>query len=387
MTNNILFLGEYSSGKTALINMILGYPILPEKLIATDMPVVKISSGNTNNIYYKTADSIEHIISWKQLPAEWSKFSHANIEVSNHPLLDNGLVIWDTPGINSTNPMHQNHLSDFLNKYSDEFRLIYYLIPDKLTQTSIDFIQKWKPKLNNLVIVINIKDIKTYEESRQIEREVKKTVMSTLGTIPVHLLKIGDICEEFNEMYKNNNDWFEQNEWQTKLDKFKSLIETNIDSIIGEDIFDIINSFYPNNVFKEKLKQKNEIEQVNKESMTAPQQKSSLFDLILERFSPNGFSEDFVFNQGLDFYSSKEYKKAFDCFFKAASKGHVKSFHWLGKLYGYGEGVEYNEEKSYLFYFLAAKKGYSEAIEAVKLFKTKDNHNYDYDDLFNKLFN
>ena len=43
-------MGEYSSGKSALLNMLLGYRLLPTKVTATDLPAIWITKGTRDKL-------------------------------------------------------------------------------------------------------------------------------------------------------------------------------------------------------------------------------------------------------------------------------------------------------------------------------------------------
>ena len=53
MSKEILLLGEFSTGKSAFINMLLGVSILPERLESTDFSVIKICQINKLIYFYK----------------------------------------------------------------------------------------------------------------------------------------------------------------------------------------------------------------------------------------------------------------------------------------------------------------------------------------------
>lgn len=96
MTKNILLLGEFSTGKSAFINMLLGIPILPERLDATDMPIIKVHGKKPAGLFLREPDqkNPRNIDSWDEVPKNWDEFLHAEISVPDHPLLQKGLVLW-----------------------------------------------------------------------------------------------------------------------------------------------------------------------------------------------------------------------------------------------------------------------------------------------------
>ncbi|MBZ0182186.1 MAG: dynamin family protein [Melioribacteraceae bacterium] len=339
---NILFLGEYSSGKTALINMILGFPVLPEKLSATDLPSVKVSKGDGNKIYYQKDGDVTELTDWLNLPNNWSLYDFAGISIKNHPLLNNNIVLWDTPGINSTDQKHLDHLTNLLNYKPVRFKLVYYIIPDKLTSTTIDFLKKWKSSFKNLIVLINIKDLKTYEESRAIEREIKQTLLKEVGAIQTHLLNIGDVCEEFNNIYSTQNHWDKITNWNPIIDKFRSIIESNISNTVGEDIF-------------------NSIQALSETDIIFPEDYSKLPNEKLIQLS-NEEDSDAMYELGIRAKVNKNIDDSLKWFLKSAEYENDNSLNQLGLFYLNGIGVDKDEQKAFNYFLRASKQINSEAF-------------------------
>ena len=245
MTKEILLLGEFSTGKSAFINMLLGVSLLPERLESTDLPVIKISGNGPAGLWLREQGQKygRPLDRFKDIPSNWSEFEHAEITIPDHNLLNSGLVIWDTPGINSTHPQHNLHLDNFL-KNSSRFRYIYFFLHSNITQSSIDFLKKNPGLWDKMIIIVNIKEIKPIEECRLIAKEVKKNVRLKVGNIPVELLYIGDICEEFNYLSASQrnglSDYELLRQWKERQIDFKSLKAKFLDTIIGEEHIELI---------------------------------------------------------------------------------------------------------------------------------------------------
>lgn len=244
--NNILCLGDFSSGKSSFLNMLLGVSILPEQLQSTNLPVIQIHSGETAGIYVREKGQKygRPIAAWSKIPPDWSTFEYIELTVPNHPLLDKGLVIWDSPGVNSTNEQHIKHLEVFLQNYKDQFQSVFYFLHGNLQNTHIEFIKQWPFLLNKLSIVVNIKEVRPETESRKIENQVKKDVRVQLGAIPVELLYIGDLYEDFaSESDKKTQGYGDQQRlalWQNIAIDFEGLKKKHEKTIIGDVIFDIL---------------------------------------------------------------------------------------------------------------------------------------------------
>jgi len=241
----VLLLGEFSSGKSAFINMLLGAAILPERLASTDLPVVKVSSRLTPGISLTYADKPRKALArWDQIPSDWRLFDYAEVTLSGHPLLDTGLVLWDTPGINATLPRHREHLERFLTDRAGGFHRVLYFVPNNISRTSLDFLQSWRALWPNLMIVVNVKESLPREACEALSREARKIVMRELGNIPVLTLAVGDACEAFVEachkVTDNRSDGDRIRNWHTGQIDFGELLGRHADHIVGDELFEIV---------------------------------------------------------------------------------------------------------------------------------------------------
>ncbi len=244
MSKQILLLGEFSTGKSAFINMLLGVSILPERVSSTDLPVVKIHSGKPAGIWLREPNqkNPQALDTWKDISSDWSTFQHAEITIPNHPLLAKDLVIWDTPGINSINEHHKKHLDNFLKTNHRNYQLVYFFVHGNITSTSLEFLKNNKWLLDKLTILVNIKEVKQESECRLLEKEAKKIVRTQLGSIPVELLYIGDVCEEFNELSESKRNGLSEYDlirnWESRKIELDDLLKKH--TVIGDEHFTII---------------------------------------------------------------------------------------------------------------------------------------------------
>jgi formylglycine-generating enzyme len=249
MSKDILLLGEFSTGKSAFLNMLLGVQLLPEQLDSTNLPIVKIQAGNPGGIGMREPGQKypRNIESWSDIPDDWKDFDHAEVAVPGHPYLDKGLVFWDTPGINTTNSHHKQHLDEFVKSKSSRFLWVYYFVSGNLSSTSMEFLKQNRSLWDRLTIIVNIKEVMPADQSRQIESEVKKTVWTQVGNIPVHLLCVGDACEEFNERSEKSREGLSDYDLMRKWSEIKidlsELLDHKTEDVIGVDIFDLVLTF------------------------------------------------------------------------------------------------------------------------------------------------
>jgi hypothetical protein len=226
--------------------MILGVSILPERLESTDMPIIKIHGGSPAGVWLREPNqkNLRGLDKFSEIPKDWTLFEYAEITIPTHPLLKEGLIFWDTPGINSTNPQHQKHLENYLQNNHRNFAIIYYFLHSNVTATSINFLKKLTKYFNKLNILINIKEVKPELECRLIEKEVKKEIKTQISNIPIDLLYVGDINEEFNTLSedrrKNLTEWELIKDWDKRKIDISGLRNRYKNNLIGDEILDVI---------------------------------------------------------------------------------------------------------------------------------------------------
>jgi GTPase SAR1 family protein len=104
----VVVFGEFSRGKSTLINAVIGRVVMPAQLIPTTGHVTRIMFGSKDEVRVHHADGELEICALKNI----SEFSSLNIhgvarenvdsiEVAvNSPMLESGMIFIDTPGVN-----------------------------------------------------------------------------------------------------------------------------------------------------------------------------------------------------------------------------------------------------------------------------------------------
>ena len=152
----VVFTGEFSSGKTSLLNALynLNLPtdVLPKTASIWELKrgddlsiVIHLKNGDT-----KVASSIEEA---EKIPPKDIKF----IEL-NSPLIPENIVLVDTPGLSSLNEHHK----EVLENYIDNADILFVIIDvnQGLTKATKDFIEEQKEKGVSIFLIINKIDIK-----------------------------------------------------------------------------------------------------------------------------------------------------------------------------------------------------------------------------------
>ena len=118
----VAFIGQYSAGKSSLINNLLGRQILPGGRVETTPLLTYISYGAAEGgrLFYTDGDtediSLETVMDITQsnrAARNLDNVEHLEIFL-NEPILADGMVLLDTPGINTLIQRHEQLLANSL---------------------------------------------------------------------------------------------------------------------------------------------------------------------------------------------------------------------------------------------------------------------------------
>ncbi|MBW4085613.1 dynamin family protein [Paenibacillus sp. S150] len=108
------FCGHFSAGKSSMVNLLCGRPVLPSGPVPTSANIVSIRSGAPRVLLYpQTNESGVRPAPWETTPEQLQEFcrrggDYSAIDVwENVPLLGRHGVLMDTPGVDSTDNGHQ----------------------------------------------------------------------------------------------------------------------------------------------------------------------------------------------------------------------------------------------------------------------------------------
>ncbi|KAA6336953.1 Chromosome partition protein Smc [termite gut metagenome] len=266
----VAFVGEFSAGKTSIVNRILSQDkedpqfTLPVSSAPTTAVATYISAGHETSVQFTDADENlknMHLKTFK----EFSKASLENINLSklvrhfvveyNNPHLDK-LSILDTPGFSSNNHEDEIRTTEVVKEADALFWVIDANAGD-VNERSVQIIKKYLEDIP-LFIVINKVDGKSPNERNQIQDKVKQTMEKNglqqvvlyiqfsqeapldkiMRVLPAILSKKRDnrildkIKELSNERIKHyegviDSAQKEIRDYQTKINEAKSIIDTN----------------------------------------------------------------------------------------------------------------------------------------------------------------
>lgn len=229
----IPFVGEFSSGKTSLINSLSDYKLLETAAKATTSSIYEIRYGS-ETIYadiFNKDGSINSIENPDLLKNDELKESNLVRIYDTSMRIPKSTVIVDTPGLSSTDIEHKLSLSAYLPK-SD----VIFLVTDinqQITRSLIDFIKDAKYVMRPIYLVVTKIDTKTATELLEVKEYINKQA-SDLGIKDVAYTSSqnGDISELIDII----------SEVQSNKDKIINDLSIYKLNVISEDILENINT-------------------------------------------------------------------------------------------------------------------------------------------------
>ncbi len=183
----IAFVGEFSAGKTSIVNRILSQdnpnvPLLPVSAKATTAIPTYIAGDVRTTYKFVTPDEKQKIISDKtfkkvdkdildQIKGVSSLIKYFVIGYNN-PNLD-GLSVLDTPGFNSNDSEDKERTLEVINE-CDALFWAFDVNAGTINRSSISLIKEYLRK--PLYVVINKVDTKSSSEVKKVENLIRKTL-------------------------------------------------------------------------------------------------------------------------------------------------------------------------------------------------------------------
>lgn len=217
--------GHYSAGKSLLINNILGKDILPVQTRETTAVLTYIQYGTLEEcaIVYEDGTSSNYELSvLKDIYQNTSKFEKVgeidHIEVCvNHDLLRTGLIMVDTPGVNTVIQKHQDLAVDAI----EQSGRILYVLGNSPSNVDKQFIKQ----ISDCGIQISFIRTKCDELRTAEEGNLEESLAFEKDTIEGFLNKKIDFVPVSN---------MEGNQWHDNIIKVRALIKQMADSISEE---------------------------------------------------------------------------------------------------------------------------------------------------------
>lgn len=182
---SIALLGEFSSGKSTLVNSFLGKNILPALEKPTSSSIVEIIAGDElKAIYQKNNEFGEIDFSDLEdyLMGDKSKeIDKVILEVLENDFIHKGIKIIDTPGISSINNIHDDITFGYL-PFIDASIIVLDINQGTIPISLKNFIKEKVIKFGDskVIFVLNKSDTVSKQSSKNILEEVKKELLEII---------------------------------------------------------------------------------------------------------------------------------------------------------------------------------------------------------------
>ncbi|WP_298073201.1 dynamin family protein [uncultured Bacteroides sp.] len=236
--------GEFSSGKTSLINSLLDKPNLETASRATTASIFEVRFG-ADSCYAEIVNkegSIENI----QDVTEIKNSTLSDVELvrvyDTSTRIGSSTILVDTPGLSSNDPMHRIALSSYLP--NADAILLLTDINQQITRSLLDFISSTQICQRPIYLVITKCDTKTPNEIEQAKKYIRDSINFEFADI-IAISASQGMMNEFDALIAKIQ--------QNKSAIVEYSIEAQIKNIAGE-VLNIINDL---------LKQSDNVENIN----------------------------------------------------------------------------------------------------------------------------
>lgn len=173
---NILFIGSFSAGKSALLNRLIGKNVLEESQAPETAIATELYNSEEEYIVLNKKDGSRKIITSELLEddIENSKYIEYYVSSKNIKKLSDYTIV-DTPGFDSGIERHNEALMQYIGM-GTAYVLVIDIEKGTLSKSVLNFIEEIIGYESDIAIILNKCDKKTEEEIRKIKLEVKKSL-------------------------------------------------------------------------------------------------------------------------------------------------------------------------------------------------------------------
>lgn len=187
----VAFCGHFSAGKSTILNYLLGAEMLPTSPIPTSANIIGIKNGDLGLSVQMVNGEVEKFageIPWEKV-REWG-MNGAEIESllieAPLPFLGEESVIYDTPGVDSTDPTHQAVTFEAL--YTTDFIVYVTDYNHVQSETNLTFLKKLSDEKKPIYLVVN--QIDKHEESELTFSSFDQSIRQTFKEWGIDLLAL-----------------------------------------------------------------------------------------------------------------------------------------------------------------------------------------------------
>lgn len=204
----IPLVGEFSSGKTSLINALLEDSNLETASKATTATIFEI--------YFGKEKSYAEVVDGEKVELFEKVEDIKNDEVAERELvrvydtsnkIPDSTILVDTPGLSSNDPQHKIALTGYLPK-SDAILLVTD-VNQQITKSLVDFVEDFKLSNKPIYLVINKCDTKTEEEVQSVKKYIADNIKISIDDMVCVSATKGNLEELYHlldKVQKNKNE-------------------------------------------------------------------------------------------------------------------------------------------------------------------------------------
>lgn len=191
----LVFVGEFSRGKSSLINRLLGRNILPEGSLPTTAIPTSIVAGSEEQMEVRIGRKVEirplEAASWKELLAtdqagsDKEIFAGVRISLNHEWLRSLDAEIIDTPGAGDLSDRRTNMVSDLLNQCDAAVLVVSATSPFSMTEAAFleqEVIGRHVPRV---MVAVSKLDLIPPQERAKVMQNIRHRIDNVASNIPV----------------------------------------------------------------------------------------------------------------------------------------------------------------------------------------------------------
>ena len=198
---NLVVLGQFSRGKSSLMNAILGTNRLPTGILPLTSVVTTVTYGDRERVLIQhrgwtlpqeiSLDQLRGFVTQEGNPGNAKEVIRADVQLPNE-LLRRGFAFVDTPGIGSAVVENTRTTTQFLPEA--DAAIFITAVDSPLSEIELQFLREIQQHVRKIFIVVNKRDLLTPEEESNVLAFIRDRLQVLIGPmIPqVHLVSARD---------------------------------------------------------------------------------------------------------------------------------------------------------------------------------------------------
>jgi GTPase SAR1 family protein len=190
-------LGQFSRGKSTLMNGILGKDYLPSGIVPTTSAITAVSYGSREKVVLRRAGSnltseigigeLADFVTERINPGNRERIEMAEVQVPVE-ILQRGFFLVDTPGLDSA--VRENTATTLNFLPSADAIVLVTSCDAPLTAGELGYLRECRSSVRQMFLVVNKMDLVPEAEREQVVEFVKTKVQQELEDINVHLYAV-----------------------------------------------------------------------------------------------------------------------------------------------------------------------------------------------------